>query len=176
LITGEELAAMGDIGRCELIDGRIVRMPPTGDEHGSVEGNFYAALRAFNDDRRTGKVRVGEVGIYTRRSPDRVRGADVLYISNERWSRRDPDRAFLDVAPEIVVEILSPDDRAADVVEKVHEYLAMGVKLVWLGDPRTRVVSVWSGSSVRELHVGDTLTGEDVLPGFAVPVAELFIL
>jgi len=105
LITGEELAAMGDIEPCELIEGRIVPMTPTGDQHGSCEGNFYYALRSFADSHELGKVRVGEVGIYTRRNPDTVHGAEVLPISSERYAQQKSP-GYLDVAPDLVVEIL----------------------------------------------------------------------
>src|SRR5262249_54586048 len=102
LITGEELLAMGDIGPCELIDGRIVRMSPTGGEHGTIELLLGSKLNDFVRPRRLGWVLVGEVGIYTRRKPDRVRGADVLFLSRKRSPSR-PGRKFLDTAPELVV-------------------------------------------------------------------------
>ena len=88
LITGKELAAMNDIGPCELLKGRIVPMSPTGDEHGAIEINIGAELLTFVRSHKLGKVRVGEVGIYTHRNPDTVRGADVLFISNERYARK----------------------------------------------------------------------------------------
>ena len=110
LITGEELLAMGDIGPCELIDGRIVPMSPAGVEHGVLEQRLGRALGAFVEDRRLGWVLVGEVGIYTRRTPDRVRGADAAFISGQRLPQR-PKKGFLEVAPELVCEVMSPDDR-----------------------------------------------------------------
>jgi Uma2 family endonuclease len=175
LISGEELARMGDLGRCELIDGRIVRMSPTNYEHGGVEVNLASLLRAFVRPRKLGRVLAGDVGIYTRRNPDRVRGADVAFITGESYSRRSRGLAFLDVAPELVVEVLSPEDRAMDVTQKHREYFAIGVRLVWLADPEAHVVSVYrSLSDVRERKEGDRLTGGDVLPGFEVPVAEIF--
>lgn len=166
---------MGDLGRCELIDGRIVTMSPTGQEHGGVEVNFGAALKAFVRERGLGHVRVGEVGIYTRRNPDRVRGADALYISNERYACRQRQRGYLDVAPEIVVEVLSPDDRSSDLRDKIAEYFAIGVRLLWIADPERRRIAVhMDGHLVAELGEGDSLSGDDVLPGFEVAVAELF--
>jgi len=175
LITGEELARMPEIGRSELVEGRIVRMSPTGFKHGGAELEFGVVLREFVKRRRLGKVLVGEVGVYTRRSPDTVRGADVLFISNERYARASKDKAFLDVAPELVVEVLSPDDRPGEVARKVAEYLEAGVLLVWLADPSLRSVRVHRpGREVEELKAGGTLTGEDVLPGFETPVAALF--
>jgi Uma2 family endonuclease len=175
LVTIEDLERMGDLGRCELVDGRIVRMTPTGEEHGGVEAKLATAVENFVAPRKLGKVRVGEVGIITRRNPDRVRGADVLYISQERWAARGRGRGFLDVAPELVVEVLSPDDRMSDVTQKLREYFGIGVKVVWVVDPEARVVFAYrSLTDVREHAAADTLTAEDILPGFAVAVGSLF--
>lgn len=175
LISGEELAAMGDLGPCELVEGRIVTMSPTGDAHGGCEANFGAALKAFVDQHRLGKVRVGEVGLYTRRNPDTVRGADVLFISNEQYTRRSRTCGFLDVAPELVVEILSPDDRWSEITQKLREYFAIGVRLVWVADPQSKIVYAYrSLTDVREFTASDVLPGDDVLPGFGAPVIGLF--
>ena len=174
LITGEELAKMGNLGRCELVAGRIVPMSPTGDAHGGFEGNFYYALRTFVDVHRLGKVRVGEVGIYTRRNPDYVRGADAIYISNERYAQKK-SKSYLDVAPELIVEIMSPGDTWSEVTQKLRDYFAIGVQLVWVADPAVNIVYAYrSMTAVREFTEHDTLPGDEILPGFAVPVAELF--
>ena len=77
LVTGEDLFAMGDIGPCELIDGRIVPMSPTGVEHGAIEALLAGQLRAFARQRKVGRVLSGEVGVYIHRNPDRVRGPRV---------------------------------------------------------------------------------------------------
>jgi Uma2 family endonuclease len=174
-ITGEELQHMSDLGPCELIDGRIVPMSPASDEHGRIEVNFAVALKQFVKDRGLGLVVGGEVGIFTQGNPDRVRAADVAYISHERHARRGRSAGFLDVAPELVVEILSPTDSAGDLTQKLREYFAAGVRLVWVADPATRSVLAYrSITDVRELRDADRLTGEDVLPGFEVAVAALF--
>jgi Uma2 family endonuclease len=171
--TGEELATMGDIGPCELINGRIVPMTPTGDEHGAVETNIAAELRAFVLEHNLGKVRSGEVGIYVRRNPDTVRAADVLYISNERYAQKGPS-AFLDVSPDLVVEILSPSDPWTDVTQKLRDYFTIGVRMVWVVDPKARSIYAYrSPTEIREFTENDTLPGDDILPGFSVPVARL---
>ncbi len=173
-ITGEEYARLGLPGWHELVEGRIVKMSPTGTEHGGYEGNFHFALRVYLEVHPIGKALVGEVGIYTHRKPDTVRGADVLYISNERYAAKK-SRSFLDVAPELVVEVLSPDDSWVDVTEKLREYFAIGVKLVWVADPKARVVYAYrSLTHIQEHLEGETLTAEDILPGFAVSVSALF--
>jgi len=174
LITGEELAAMGDIGPCELVEGRIVPMSPVGHEHGRIELNIAAELRAFVRSRNLGQVQVGEVGIYTRRNPDTVRGADVLFISNERYAGQQSP-GYLEVAPDLVVEIMSPHDRWTEVTQKLREYFAIGVRLVWVVDPQVRSVYAYRAlTDVREFTENDDLPGDDVLPGFSVKVAQLF--
>jgi Uma2 family endonuclease len=175
LVTGDDLLAMGDIGPCELVEGRIVRMSPTGDPHAGYESNFDEYIKAFVRQHRLGKVRVGEVGIYTRRHPDTVRAADVAFISNERYAQRQQRHGFLDVAPDLIVEILSPDDRWSDVTQKLREYFGIGVRLVWVADPETKTIYAYrSLTDVREFGESGTLAGDDVLPGFSVPVASLF--
>ncbi|MFN8453377.1 MAG: Uma2 family endonuclease [Anaerolineae bacterium] len=174
LITGEQLARMDNLGRCELIEGRIVPLAPTGDEHGGVEIKIGGKLDVFVTAHKLGKVRGGEVGIYIRRNPDHVRGADVLFISNERYAQRK-SQSFLDVAPDLVVEILSPNDSWSEVTQKLREYLGIGVRLVWIVDPQARRIYVYrSMTEIREFTEDDELPGDDVLPGFSVKVAELF--
>jgi Uma2 family endonuclease len=173
LLTGDDLLAMGDIGRCELIDGRIVMMSPTGGIHGEIEITLGAALRYFVKDRKLGRVFSGEVGIYIRRNPDRVRGADVAFISRQRLPRLTP--GFLTAAPELVVEVMSPDDRWNDVRRKVEEYFSIGVERVWVVEPDDQKVLIFrSSTELTELRIGDTLQGEGVLAGFALPLTDLF--
>lgn len=175
LITGDELLSMGDIGPCELIEGRIVHMRPTGHAHGRYEIRFGAALEAYANQSGRGRVMVGEVGIYTHRGPDTVRAADVIFIANETFARQGGRAGFLEVPPERVVEILSPDDRWQDVTQKMREYFAAGVKLVWIAEPGAKTVHAYrSLTDVHEFGVKDVLTGdEDVLPGFSASVAAL---
>lgn len=174
LITGEELLAMGDIGPCELIDGRIVSMSPTGGEHAFIEFNLGRHLGNFVADRQLGWVLGGEVGIYIRRNPDRVRAADVTFISNKRSPQR-PAKGFLEVAPELVVEVMSPDDRWQDVRQKLEDYFSIGVEWVWVVEPENRTILVYSSvTEMQKFAETDTLTGTGVLDGFTLLVIELF--
>ncbi|GIK43363.1 MAG: restriction endonuclease [Chloroflexota bacterium] len=174
LITGEELLAMGDIGPCELIDGRIVPMSPTGGEHAYIEFYLGSEISNFVQPKKLGWVLGGEVGIYTRRQPDRVRGADVAFISKNRSPRR-PTRGFLEVAPELVVEIMSPDDRWQDVQQKLEEYFSIGVEWVWIVEPENRAIYVYrSGTEAQKFGEDDIIQGEGVLAGFSLSVANLF--
>lgn len=174
LITGEELYEMGYPGPCELIDGRIVPMSPAGGEHGLIEFILGAALTNFVRQRKLGWVTGGEVGIYTRHNPDRVRGADIAFISKQR-SAQPPAKKFLDLAPDLVVEIISPTDRWADMRQKISEYFAIGVTQVWIIEPELRTVLVYSSPSASTtLSESDTLHGAGTLEGFSLPVGELF--
>jgi Uma2 family endonuclease len=177
--SGEELARMPRRGPCELVRGRIVRASPTAPEHARVAASFCFALRSFVKPRGLGEVLVGEVGVTTGRNPDTIRGADVAFISTERYETCRGKRGFLETAPELVVEILSPGDTPKEVDEKVSEYLASGVLLVWVVDPARRTVRSFRkggeppGANLRVLAETDLLSGDDVLPGFSSTVGAL---
>ncbi len=176
LITGKELLAMGDIGPCELVDGRIVFMSPTGGKHGLIELYLGSALHHFVQEHNLGWVMTGEVGIYTRRNPDRVRGADVVFLSSERWPEDPPD-GFLEVAPDLVIEIMSPNGRWQNVRQKLAEYFAIGVRWVWIVQPENQAVLVFrSITEMQQYGMDDMLVGEGVLEGFTLTVARLFAL
>jgi Uma2 family endonuclease len=174
-VTGEELLRMPWLNPCELVGGRIVRMTPTNPTHGRIEVNVAAALRAFVRTQNLGVVMAGEVGVFTTRNPDTVRAPDVLFLSHERDARRTRRDGFLDVAPDLVVEILSPTDRPDAVRRKLVEYFAAGVRLAWVIDPATRTVRVHQArGETRSLGAGDVLSGADVLPGFELPIQDVF--
>jgi len=172
LITGDELARMPDHELTELIDGRIVSLSPTNPEHGRLEIKIGALLHSFVSAQNLGLVVGGEVGIFTRSNPDRVRGADVAFISHAQYDRRTKTRGFLDVAPELVVEILSPE--RPDTDQKVVEYLAIGVRLVLVVDPDARTISAHRpNDAVRVYTERDAVPCDDALPGFTLRVAEV---
>jgi Uma2 family endonuclease len=174
LITGEELLAMGDIGPCELIDGRIARKNFASVEHGLAVANLGCALGEFVRKWNRGRGMMGGVGIYTRRDPDRVRGADIVFVSKERGGDK-PQKGFMTVAPELVAEVMSPDDRWQDVRQKIEEYFSIGVQWVWVVEPENRTVLDYrSATEMRKWGEADVVRGEGVLEGFEMPVARLF--
>ncbi|MBK5939266.1 hypothetical protein CCR96_08355 [Halochromatium roseum] len=174
LFTIEELPdAVGDsLG--ELIDGRFFPMPPTGWPHASIEARMTSKLQQYVDANPVGVVLTGEVGIIIRRDPDTLRGADLAFVSQNRLARASPS-GYLDVAPELVVEIISPNDRWTEITAKLDDYFSIGVELVWILDPRRRRVSCYRSPTELELRgAGDTLTAEPMLPGLRLSVADLF--
>ena len=173
-LTGEMLFRLGNIGPTELVRGEIVYMSPTGHPHGYIEFNIGGILREFVRKHKLGRVIGGEVGIYTQRNPDTVRAADVAFISRQRLAQVQSE-SYLDIAPELVVEVLSPDDAWSEVMEKLEEYFAIGVLAVWIADPKRQQVYVYHAvTEVKRFSISDVLADEKVLPGFSVPVAELF--
>jgi|SRR5436305_1491955 len=174
LITGEELFRMPDLGPCELVEGRIVPMSPTGYPHGRIEARVTGRLLAYAEQNGRWEVQAGEVGVFIRRHPDTVRAADVLFISKERLARCE-STGYLDVAPELVVEILSPNDPWSDMMEKLNDYFSAGADAVWVLDPRRKeVFSYRSLTEVQRFGEDQTLTDEEILPGFGLPISELF--
>ncbi len=173
-LSGEELAHLPDLGPGELVRGRFVPMSPTSWYHGDYTAELTERLRRFVRERNLGKVLTGEVGLYTGRDPDTVRGADVLFISRERLARVT-SRSYLDVAPELVVEVLSPGNTWGEMRRKVAEYLAVGVERVWIVEPERRAVHVYRApDEAVVLGAGEVLRGEGRLDGFALPLDVLF--
>jgi len=174
LITGEELMAMGDIGPAELVRGEVKTHMPTGHPHGFIENIIGALLYIYRKTHPIGRALTGEVGIYTKRNPDTVRAADVVFISYERLGRAKAE-GYLDVAPELVVEIMSPSNTWTEVQEKLAEYFAVDVKMVWVVDPQLEQVHVYQAlEQVTLLDKQDELTGGAVLPGFTVALTDIF--
>jgi Uma2 family endonuclease len=171
-ITGSEYSSLEDAAPSELVRGKVVPLKQAHFDHGNVEWKFARALGTFAEANDLGKIAVGEVGVYTQRAPDTVRAADVVFVSNERLARRSA--GFLDVAPDLVVEVHGSNESWRRLRRKVGEYFACGVRLVWVVEPRKRRVLVHrSATDVRELRQDDELSGEDVLPGFKARVGDL---
>lgn len=176
LITGEELFAMEDVGRCELIDGRIVPMSPTGGRHARVEIRLGRFLDEFVEEQALGWVVGGEAGLYTQRNPDRVRGADIAFFTKEQLPNGLPT-GFIEAAPALVAEIMSPGDTWPEVRAKIREYFAIGTEQVWVVEPDKQQLHVYHSPLRHEtLTADETLTGTGTLNGFVLPVAQLFDL
>lgn len=176
VMTAEQLAQLSDRGiRYELKRGELLTMPPAGALHGDVAMAIGARLRVYVSQKQLGKVLAAETGFKIHTDPDTVRAPDVAFVVQERISPAGLPRGYWELAPDLVVEVVSTHDRAADVQDKVEEWLEAGVRRVWVVYPDTQTIQVHR--SLKELAVlkpGDTLDGEDVLPGFSCAVEELF--
>jgi Uma2 family endonuclease len=175
LITADEFFHMpepADGSRQELVRGVIETMPPPGTLHGVCCLKVGRVVGNFVESKGLGTVASNDAGFITERDPDTVRGADVAF-----WSRQSlptVPRGYAGVPPDLAVEVVSPEDHFSRLTRKVVHYLEHGVRLLWVIDPEDRSLTVYrSDQPLRILGEGDTLSGEDVLPGFTCRLADL---
>jgi Uma2 family endonuclease len=177
LVTAEEfkqIAADRD-GLVELVRGEVIEVSRPGAQHGLVCGEIASELRNWAKPQRRGRVLTNDAGVQTERDPDSVRGPDVAFIRMERLPEGPLTTGWLEFAPDLCVEVLSPHDRWGEVLSKIDEYLTLGVPEVWVLDPRKREVQIHvaAADALTILHEGEILTSER-LPGFACAVSDLF--
>jgi Uma2 family endonuclease len=177
LLTAAEFARLpnpADGAKQELVRGEVITMPPPGFRHGRGQVRIAGLLDRFVTAKQLGRITV-ETGLITELDPDTVRGPDVSFWSYERLPINIVPEGYPDVAADLCVEILSPGDRLSRLREKIAEYFARGVRMVWVVDPENRSVTVYrSPTEEHVLSEGATLSGEDVLSGFTCLVSELF--
>ena len=176
LMTIEEYANLPDTGRpTELVRGRVVEMNVPRSRHGILCGNAHFIIRSFVKQHGLGRVLCNDAGVITERNPDTLRGADVSYYSYSRFPQGEPDPGYFPVPPELVVEVRSPGDRWARVLEKVAEYLNVGVDIVCVIDFSSQTIRVYDGEAPeRVFQIGEELTLPTILPGFQAPVEAFF--
>ena len=146
-----------------------------GVEHGEIAFNLGGEIRAFVRPRRLGRVVGSDVGIWLVNDPDTVREPDVAFIPADRLPLDMRVTGYSEVVPNLVAEIVSPSDSRRTVYDKARMWLSHGVALVWVVFPDTRTIDVHqNGSPVVTLTEDDVLDGGDVLPGFSLPVREVF--
>jgi Uma2 family endonuclease len=173
VFTAEQLFHIPDRGRCELIRGEVIKMPPSGSEHGWIALNFAGPLRAWARRSGLGRVFGAETGFIIERGPDTVRAPDAAYVRNERLPSPLP-KEFFPGSPDLAVEVRSPRDRKAEILAKVQSWLEAGTVEVWLADPATSTVTIYrDGADVRVLTAGQSIES-DLLPGFSLPLGEVF--
>jgi Uma2 family endonuclease len=174
ITTAEQLLHAPGLGPCELVRGELIMMTPAGAEHGSIVIAITVPLASFVRQKKLGTLFGAETGFQIGRNPDTVRAPDVAFVRAERVPAKLP-RGFFPGPPDLAVEVLSPDDRAGEVLAEVQDWLEAGCRAVWVVDPKTRTVSVYhSPNEAAILAASETLSGGEVLPGFSVPVAEIF--
>ena len=162
-------------GRFDLLHGELLSMSPTGGEHGEIASDLLVTLGIYVRRQRLGKLYIDETGFLLARNPDTVLCPDIGFVRTERLPPRQERKGRMPLAPDLAVEIRSPTDRRPMIEHKVAAYQAAGVPLIWVIEPAVRRIMVYTlGAEPRTLQPGDTLTGGDLLPGFATPVADVF--
>ncbi len=176
LLTADELLAMPDDGnRYELIQGELITMAPAGDRHGIVADRTGRRLGNFVEAGDLGHTWAADTGFRIERLPDTVRAPDYAFASHERLSGHVPERGYAEVIPDLVVEVVSPNDRQPEIDAKTQMWLGAGVRLVLNVYPETQeIYAHHEDGTAQRFGAGDTLTCEPALPGFTCPVADIF--
>jgi len=177
LVTAEELLRMPDDGyRYELVRGELRKMAPAGHLHGRIAINVTTPLDRHVRAHTLGTVYAAETGFKLASNPDIVRAPDLAFIRRERVEAVGDVEGYWPGAPDLAVEVISPSDTYAEVQEKVFDWIEAGTQMVILVMPRKRAVTVYrSLTDIVMLTEHDTLDGGDVVPGWKIPVRELFI-
>lgn len=161
-----------DEERLELDCGVLVREPFPGAPHGAAAAHLIGALHRWAEVH--GGTVLSETGVILSRNPPTVRGPDLSWLAPDRAAYGLPE-GFLTGAPELVVEVVSPSNTAADILKKTLQYLDAGARQVWVAYPRTRTLVVHTPDrSARALGEEDLLEAPDLLPGFSLRVSEIF--
>jgi Uma2 family endonuclease len=173
LMTAEELIRLPrDRYRYELVKGELLTMSPS-EQHGVVTVYLTAPLATHVRTNKLGIVFGAETGYILERNPDTVLAPDISFISNKRIETIPS--GYLEIPPDLAVEVISPGESKAKVERKTAQWLALGAKDVWLVDPHKKTVEVYSAEAQTTVfHEADELVDYDLVPGFGVPVSEIF--
>ena len=178
LLTAEEFMAadLGE-GTFELVRGEVIQVPLAMPEHGLVCANVVFLCESYGRQTGYGYALANDSAVVTERGPDTVRGADVCFYSKERWPRSQVGSALPPVSPDLVVEVYSPGNRRGEMLEKVVEYLAVGIPLVWVVYPKSRQVVIYRSADEPPDVLKQDAVIENLpeLPGFRCPVADFFL-
>lgn len=171
--TAEELLRMpaGNM-RHELVNGELITMAPAGAEHGEIAVAIAIRLGTYVREHRLGQTYSSDTGFVLSRNPDTVRAPDASFVKGERVVRV---KEYFPGAPDLAIEVISPGDSYSEVEAKVREYLRAGSLMVIVIDPAERTATIRTPSAPTQyLSINDTLDGGDVVPGWRLPLRELF--
>ncbi len=176
LVTADELLQLlDDDVLYELVEGRLIRVSRPGAQHSPVSMRLGSALYQFVTQRRLGIVFAQDAGFKLASNPDTVRGPDVSFVRAELLRGSDVPRGYWPGPPDLAVEVTSPNDRRSAIAMKIEEYLRAGVRMVWLIDPNDRTLTVHRPSAAPiTLAADQAVDGDDVVPGFSLPIRALF--
>ena len=172
-MTAEELIRLDDGShRHELIKGELLTMSPASDQHGAVTIRLSAFLYNHVTANNLGELRAADTGFKLESNPDTVLAPDIAFIARERVT--SPSLVFHFGPPDLAVEVLSPSDRKGKVDRKTALWLELGAKSVWNVDPQRRTVEIIRADGYRKLLYETDELVDDTVPGFRVPVSEIF--
>jgi Uma2 family endonuclease len=175
LLTAEEFFLLPEPGngmQQELVRGEVITMPPPGGLHGVSCLKAGRRIGNFVEDHNRGVTVSNDTGFVTERNPDSVRGPDVAFWSKERLP--EVPVGYIEIAPDLLVEVLSPSNTSKQIRAKLSEYFTKGVRLVWVIAPEDRTLTIYRNlDEGRLLHENATVTCDDVLPGFSCRVSDL---
>ena len=174
ITTANQLLEAEEIGRCELLRGRIIMMSPAGFRHGRIVGTISRILGNFVSQQQLGVVTGAETGFQLAHDPDTVRAPDVAFVRGDRIPQEEPT-GFFQGAPDLAVEVVSPGNRVSQLLAKVQQWLEAGCHEVWVVDPETHTVTVYRpGGATRVVRRDESLEGGEVLPAFSVAASDFF--
>jgi Uma2 family endonuclease len=175
LYTGEDLLRMPTDEPWEIWEGELRKVPGSGLEASEIAGDIFTLIRPFVRANKLGVLATADGTFYLAHSPDTIVVPDVAFIRWDRLPGGVRPQSYSPAPPDLAIEVVSPSDRPSDVAKKMNLHRSAGVPLVWWVYPDRRTVRVFQdGVLGAELGEGDVLDGGDVLPGFRLPVAEIF--
>ena len=174
ITTAEELFSMPDDGyRYELVRGELRQRQLAGGEEGFISSDVAGSLGLYVKSEGLGKTYIA-TGFIIETDPDHVRAPNVAFVRRERVKAIGRTTFYWPEAPDLAVEVISPNDQYSEVNEKVADWLAAGTRMVVVANPRNRTVNVHTPDNTIALEMGDTLDGGDVVPGWQMPLSEIF--
>lgn len=176
LMTADELLTLprGEFFY-ELVKGELIKMPPAGHYHGRISMNLAVRLDNFVRKNKLGAVYGADTGFKLESDPDTVLAPDVAFIAQQRVEAVGSTRGYWPGPPDLAVEVISHNDRASRVEEKVRQWLNFGTKEVWVVSPTLQTITVYrSATNVVTLTVKDKIEGRDLLSGFELALSEVF--
>jgi Uma2 family endonuclease len=175
LLTAEDLFEMGSDCDRELIRGELAPVSPASHRSSAIAAWLIYKLGTHVYEHRLGQLSGSDGGYRISHNPDTVVAPDVAFVSAQRLPPVEEQSKFLNLAPDMVVEVVSPSDRYTDLHDKVMLYLNAGVRLVWVIDPARETVTSFAPEQPPRIYaVADTLETGGVLPGFILLVSDLF--
>ena len=175
-LSPDDLLALPDSKGLELVNGHIVERE-MGARSGWIGGQLYRRLENHNECNRAGWVFPADAGFILAESPTLLRKPDAAFVQLGRLPNEEIPEGYIRLVPDLVAEVVSPNDTAYEVQDKVQEYLSAGVKLLWIVYPQARIAHLYRvDGSFAILHDDDELSGEDIFPGFRCRLGDLFPL